>query len=297
MPTARRAYALKPIYFAFAALLSVSALGCKSYDQSDRPVLQSPYLGQKPPGLTPEVFAPGLVSTEHRDNNAFFAPDMKAFYLTRKDLKTGKWSVVVFRLENERWRETVLGPRVGRPLLAPDGKTMHLGAKYMERTETGWSEVKSLGPMFDREDWGIMRLSASARGTYVFDDYKGHDVLRMSVLKDGRREEPQLLGKEINTGKFNAHPFLAPDESYLIWDGERDSGYGDSDLYISFRLQDGSWSRAINLGDKINTASREASAYVTPDGKYLFFNRTVSPGDADIFWVDAQIIEALRAQL
>lgn len=95
-----------------------------------------PYLGQKPPGLTPEVFAPGIVSTEHRDHNAFFTPDLKEFYFTRKDVKNGKWSLVVFKSENNRWRESVVGPRVGRPLLAPDGKSMHLGSKYIERTET-----------------------------------------------------------------------------------------------------------------------------------------------------------------
>ncbi|PKV50929.1 WD40 repeat protein [Aquimarina sp. MAR_2010_214] len=261
---------------------------------SSFPRLEGPYLGQKPPGITPEVFAPGFVSTEHRDHNAFFTPDMKEFYFTRKDVKNGKWSLVLFKSENNQWRESVVGPRVGRPLLAPDGKCMHLGSKYIERTEIGWSEVKSLGPMFDREDWGIMRLSASVKGTYVFDDYKSNDVIRISTLKDGKREEPRLLGKEINTGKYNAHPFIAPDESYIIWDGERDSGYGDIDLYISFRQQDGSWGAAINLGNKINTSVREASAYVTPDGKYIFFNREVSSGNGDIFWVDAQIIETLR---
>ncbi len=70
-------------------------------------------------------------------------------------------------------------------VLAPDGKTMHLGIKYIERTEIGWSEVKSLGPMFDREAWGIMRLSASVKGTYVFDDYKSNDVIRISTLNLG----------------------------------------------------------------------------------------------------------------
>ena len=54
-------------------------------------------------------------------------------------------------------------------------------------------------------------------------------------------------------GEWKAHPFIAPDESYLIWDDEREGGYGDNDLYISFRQQDGSWGAAINLGDKINT--------------------------------------------
>ncbi len=65
-------------------------------------------------------------------------------------------------------------------------------------------------------------------------------------------------------------------------------------VFTAFRQQNGSWGVAINLGDKINTGASEAGATVTPDGKYLFFQRFISPGNLDIFWVDAQIIETLR---
>jgi hypothetical protein len=287
---------MKSIYPLLSLLLSVGLMSGTSHAQDQLPILQGPYLGQKPPGLTPEVFAPTIVSTEHRDLGGFFTPDMKEFYFTRKNNENKKWSLVVFKLENNQWRESVVGPRIGRPIIAPDGKTMHLGKHYMQRTKTGWSEVNSLGPMFDREDWGIMRLSASANGTYVFDDYKNNDVIRISMLKDGKRQPPELMGSMVNAGKYTAHPFIAPDESYLIWDSERDSGFGDSDLYINFRQQDDSWGVAINLGDKINTSDWEAGGYVTPDGKYLFFNRHSSEGNGDIFWVDAQIIETLRAK-
>jgi len=135
----------------FLPLLTMAAIS-ESYAQDKYIDLQGPYLGQKPPGSTAKIFAPGIVSTENRDFSGFFTPDMKEFYFSRKDVKSGKWSLVVFKSENNRWRKSVVGPRVGRPIIAPDGKTMHLGNKYMERTETGWSEVKSLGPMFDRED-------------------------------------------------------------------------------------------------------------------------------------------------
>lgn len=273
---------------------STATMSGKSDSQDKFPVLKSPYLGQKPPGSIPEAFAPGIVTTKNWEAGGFFTPDMKAFYLNRSGGKYKKNSLVVFQNENNQWHESFVSPRVGRPLIAPNGKTMHLGSKYMERTKDGWSEVKSLGPMFDREDWGIMRLSASANGTYVFDDYKSNDVIRISTIKNGKREEPKLLGKEINTGKWTAHPFIAPDESYLIWDSERDSGYGDSDLYISYRQEDNTWGEAINLGDKINTNTWEGGAYVTPDGKYLFFNKSIGPEDVDIYWVDAQIIETLR---
>ncbi|GAB5532885.1 MAG: hypothetical protein Roseis3KO_46620 [Roseivirga sp.] len=291
---------IKKPHFILMLVAAVFLEACNASKQdtksSDSANIETAYLDQKPPGSTPEVFAPGLVSTKHRDNSAFFSPDMKAFYFTRGDTTTKKWSLIVFKYENGQWTESVFGPRIGRPIFSPDGQIMHLGSQYIERTETGWSEVKSLGPMFDREDWGIMRLSASARGTYVFDDYKSKDVIRISRLKDGKREAPQLLGKAINTGKWTAHPFIAPDESYLIWDSEREEGHGDSDLYISYRQVDGTWGEAINLGNKINTEVWEGGASVSPDGKYLFFNRAVSPENTDIFWVDARIIEDLRPQ-
>ena len=109
-----------------------------------------------------------------------------------------------------------------------------------------------------------MRLSASAKGTYGFDDYKSNDVIRISKLKDGKRQAPTQMGPMVNTGKWTAHPFIAPDESYLIWDSEREGGHGASDLYISFRQKDGSWGSAINMGDKVNSDKWDAYASVTP---------------------------------
>ncbi len=269
------------------------------------PHLKGPYLGQKPPGMTPEIFAPGIVTTEDWQIGGTFSPDLKEFYFIREVGEVEedkKMEFVVIQNKNDRWYESVISKRVGQPFISPDGKTMHLGRRYKKRTATGdWSEVKKMDSPF--KEIQIMRLTASAKGTYVFDEVgmpDGDGIIRYSRLVDGKREEPKSFGKEINTGKMNAHPFIAPDESYLIWDGERDSGYGDSDIYISFRQKDGSWGEAINMGDKINTDAWEASAYVTLDGKYLFFIRntefttSAKYKDVDIFWVDAQIIETLR---
>jgi len=280
-----------------AMLISVLAICNKSYGQDEFPVLEGPYLGQEPPSSTPEAFAPGIVTTEHFEYSGVFTPDMNEFYLIRSGGKYGKSSFVVFQYKNNRWTESIISARVGQPFIAPDGRTMHLGRRYKERTGDGWSDIKSLGSSF--EDIKIMRLTASSKGTYVFDEIGSQDgdgAIRYSRLINGEREEPRRFSKEINTGTFNAHPFIAPDESYLIWDGRRDSGYGNSDIYISYRQQDGSWGPAINLGDKVNTDAWEASASVTPDGKFLFFHREISQGNVDIYWVDAQIIETLRPQ-
>lgn len=283
---------MKNTFFIFLLICSLFLSACYVKKQqviaADAAITQETYLGQKPPGLIPEVFAPNLLSTKHRDWSAFLSPNLKEFYFTRKDVTSKKWSLVVFKYKNKQWIESIVGPRVGRPIFAPDGKIMHLGNKYMERTSTGWSKVKSLGPMFDRKDYGIMRLSSSRKGTYVFDDYKNKDVIRISTIKNGKREAPKLLNKNINSGKWTAHPFIAPDESYLIFDSERADGFGDTDLYISFKQKDGSWGTAINMGAKINTNGAERAGYISPDGKYFFFNSGV------IHWVDAKIIETLR---
>ena len=280
-----------------ALLLSLLVISGGSHSNDELPVLEGPYLGQKTPGLVPEVFAPGIVSTKGWEYGVVFTPDMKELYFIRERAEDKKHEMVVFQNKNNRWLETVVGPRVGQPFVAPDGKTMHLGKRYKERTDTGWSERKSLGSPF--EEIRIMRMTASSKGTYVFDEAgtDGNGVIRFSRLVDGKRGAPTPFSKEINTGTWNAHPFIASDESYIIWDGRRDSGFGGSDIYISFRQQDGSWGAAINLGDKINTDAWEAAASVTPDGKYLFFNRNMNPDNydnVDIFWVDAQIIEDLR---
>ena len=290
---------MKRVCAPLALLLSVLIMSSGSHAQDDHPVIEGPYFGQNPPGSTPETFAPGIISTEHYEYGGVFTPDLKEFYFIRNGGKYEKSTFVVFQNTNNRWVEKVVSPRVGQPFMAPDGKTIHLGKRYMERTETGWSEVKSLGAPF--EDILIMRLTASSQGTYVFDEIikdgkGGYDdgFIRSSSVVDGKREEPKVLSKEINTGKWNSHPFIAPDESYILWDSQRDGGNGDADIYISYRQQDGAWGAAINLGDKINTGAWEAFASVTPDGKYLFFHRAIAPGNVDIFWVDAQIIETLR---
>ncbi|MBL4624432.1 MAG: PD40 domain-containing protein [Flavobacteriales bacterium] len=261
---------------------------------SSFPHLEDSYLGQKPPGSIPELFAPGIVSTNDLEIEATFATNMKEFYFVRQRKDENPKSHVI-QYKNGEWHESVVERPSGGVFISTDGKTMHLGNKYREQAASGWSEEKSLGPL--SEKFPVMRLTASAAGTYVFDERKEIGTIRYSRLIDGKREEPKAFSKEINTGQWTAHPFIAPDESYLIWDSEREGGYGETDLYISFRQEDGSWGPAINMGEDINTEREDAYGSVTPDGKYFFFNTIdldEGEGIANIFWVDAKVIESLR---
>jgi hypothetical protein len=285
---------------AVASTLFVIGCGGQSQGEIEDVIsdVETPYLGQTPPGLSPTLFAPGLVSTGNLEIEGVFAPGMEEFYFTRQIIGNPVNTHVVI-YENGEWKESIVGPRDGEVAISSDGNTMYLGSGYKERTSSGWSELKSLGPEF--EQFPIMRLTASAAGTYVFDERDEIGTIRFSRLIDGERQEPEAFDERINTGKFTGHPFIAPDESYLIWDSDRDGGYGDSDLYISFRDIDGSWGPAINMGEEINTELEDAFGSVTPDGKFFFFHtvnlvENASDSTANIFWVDAQFIENLRPE-
>jgi hypothetical protein len=74
----------------FNLLLSVVMMSSVSQAQDAVPILEGLYIGQKPPGLTPEVFAPSIVSTVRRDWTGSFTPDMKEYYFNRNNKKSGK---------------------------------------------------------------------------------------------------------------------------------------------------------------------------------------------------------------
>ena len=83
--------------------------------------------------------------------------------------------------------------------ISTDGKTMHLGNKYKERTPSGWSEEKSLGLLTQIP---IMRLTSSSLGTYVFDERDTIGTIRISKIIDSIREKPRVMSGSVQQGKI-----------------------------------------------------------------------------------------------
>ncbi len=280
---------MKHIYILIILPLAVLTMSSNSYSQDDFPAIEERYLGQKPPGLIPELFAPGIASTEeYRETVVTFSPDMKELSFTRSGGKYKKPTLFVMQNKNNRWcRKSI-------PLTDTN--------KYAEKFNPSLSEMKNLEVF---KDIPITGFTVSAKGTYYFYfiDFERGGIGHMSYsrLINGKYEKPQKMNKEINTGRYIAHPFIAPDESYLMWDAEKEDE-NTPDTYISFRQKDGSWGAAMNMGDKINTAAYEQRPRVTPDGKYLFFWRGEEKVREDgsnywvgnPHWVDIQIIDTLR---
>lgn len=265
---------MRKTFTAISLLLAVGLTSCSINDLSTEAA--GPVLGLSVPGSLIELLSPGLVNTvENREIQGMFGADMSTFYFIRRPWAEDASHNVLTVLEYQegQWRESVVRRGVSEPSVSPDGAKIYFKNEFIERTDEGWSEMQSLGEPF--EDISIMRLSAATSETLYFDTFTPEldAPLRYSRLIDGEYEEPQSLGPQFGVGTYNAHPFIAPDESYVIWDSRRDDGFGSSDLYISYRSPDGEWGPAVNMDDEINTADDENYPSVSPDGRFLIFDR------------------------
>ncbi|HNW99280.1 MAG TPA: OmpA family protein [Bacteroidales bacterium] len=80
------------------------------------------------------------------------------------------------------------------------------------------------------------------------------------------------------------HPAISPDGQVLYFASDMPGGYGKTDIYYSSKQSDGSWSKPMNAGDKINTEGEESYPYVDSEGM-LYFSSDGHPGmgGLDIF--------------
>lgn len=89
---------------------------------------------------------------------------------------------------------------------------------------------------------------------------------------------PENLGEIINTESWESAPSLSPDKRDLYFASNRPGGLGKSDIYISHRQSDGTWSAPKNAGPEINTAGNESCPFIHADNQTLYFTSDGHPG-------------------
>lgn len=277
--------------------------------------LKGGYLGQGKPGPTPKIFAPNVISTEQSEFGSVFNADGTEFYygvdvngkneIRFSKLFTGRWTMPVTILSHNRYgyNDPFLSPDENRLYFISNRALDGVGDEkedidiwYVERTKNGWSEPVNAGANIN-SDGNEYYISFTKEGTMYFssninatDERKRSDLdIYCSKFVDGEFQKPVSLGDSINTPSYEADVYVDPEESYIIFCGIRPEGYGRGDLYISFKNPDGTWTKSVNMGDKINTSGHELCPFVTADGKYFFYT-----SNQDIYWVDAAIIEDFR---
>ncbi len=311
--------------------------------RGDFPVLTGPYLGQKPPAAKPEVFAPGIVSTGLYTRDIAVSKDGgEIFFCVSDAALTG---IFLTRRVGDRWTEPVVAPFSGKgfldfePALSPDGDELfflsnrppagrepkagwaHQNIWRTVRTGGAWGEPEIVGPPVSTESNEFFP-SPVRDGSLYFTRSGGDRKARIykSRLEGDRFLNPEMIPFDVpeEAALFNA--FVSPGEDFLITCGLHvDPTNTDQDYYIAFRSPEGRWSRLIKLGPDINVPGDNAnSAFVSPDGRFLFFSSSRPDPDrlgfgsgtplralveaksrpgygaSAIYWVEAKILAGLR---
>ena len=266
-----------------------------------KPFAEGPYLGQTPPGSIAKVFAPGLICDmrPHQWESAGqFSADGNTLCFFRRGY------VYITENTDQGWtipkRIESIPYKTGSVCMSPDANIVYFVYSYdpskryslhrCMRTSQGWSLPHELGSLFsDSGAFGGFSVAAD-NSIYFTESGTGHWVAPFVG-----NTWPQVIKIPVEKGNLKGcHPGIAPDASFMVFysirPGARDGT--ETDLYLTLRGADGTWTKPRNMGPKINSRYYEHGARISPDKKYMFFNRSNgwnlnrATDTADIYWVE-----------
>lgn len=295
--------------------LGITFLILSPFNFSAQTVENLKYLGQKPPKIQPELFAPDIISKKNKSlfGSVFNKGGTEFYYGVDVNGKSEIWFT---KLENKEWTkpETLLSLNhynANDPFLSNDENQLYFISNKANLSDTISDSYNIWYIERDGKDWNLeifkvdttvnsdrneYYMSFTLDGSMYFSsnvdappDSQHNFNIYKSKYKNGAFLKSIPMDESINTKDYEADVFIAPDESYIIFCSIRKEGYGQGDLYISFKNDDGNWTKAKNMGEIINTEGHELCPFITKDGKYFFYT-----SNKKIYWVDSKIINSLK---
>ena len=312
-----RAMKLK-LYFSIIILLFIMLThfctgdnGTEPADRNDQE-FRGAYLGQTPPGMTPVEFLPEIITYPLHSSPVFSPSGDEVFWTPMTEQNTpmqymrrnndGVWS------SPQEAHSYISSYDGSEPFFSYDGNRLFFNSCrppnspglvtkeniwYVDRVGESWSEPQPLGPEINSHilHWVF---SVAQNGNLYFIGEESNNInadIYCSKYFNGEYSTAEKLPEVINTDGMDMTPYIAPDESYLIFSHRGNDTY-DVDLYISFKDGSGNWGAPVNM-EILNTQSAELAPFVTYDGEYLFFLSSRS-GVNKAYWIDAGIIDNYR---
>ncbi len=297
------------------------------------------YMNQLLPGDSAIIFAPNIISNGLINRDVAITPEGDEMYF---GIASRSYAYICFsKRVDGRWTEPEIAPFSGNnmfydfePHISPDGKHFYFlstrpkkeqepkpGWVYqdiwvMDKTNSGWGEPYNIGEPVNTEDGEYYPSVTKFGKLYFTREAHNKNSIYRSKFENGKFQTVERVNIPVDSANIY-NSFVSPDESYLIFCcSELKDKIGNTDYYISFQSKDNIWSKPLNMGNKVNRKGDFASsAFVTRDGKYLFFasNRIQliqgkatfknlvemagkpGNGSTDIYWIKADFIEKFRA--
>ena len=303
------------IYFHLLIFSAMSLFAQKSGDGK----MNGTYLGQKAPGLTPEIFAPGIVSTENRVYaNITFNPGFTEACWTPNTADTNIYhgGIIISKFENGIWTRPeeirFLSKEYSHrsPFYGLDGGRLYFQANlrknhdwdqkekfyFVEKNPQGWSDPVLVDTVFNKYAPHWQFSLDKDKNLYFGGDLRGKENsggIYFSKYDNGKYKEPVLIFSNNKYEEAVFGPAISPGGEYILFARihPRSSEYPRMfSIYISFRKSENEWTAPKDLGEVLNMDANQPR--ISPDNKYIFF----VGNDGMSYWVSAAIIEQWRPE-
>jgi outer membrane protein OmpA-like peptidoglycan-associated protein len=135
--------------------------------------------------------------------------------------------------------------------------------------------------LFMHSDEDVLLVSMLTKDT---SSTPNEDLYLVHKKEDGSWSELIDLGPNINTKGLEFSPFLTHDKKALYFASNGHDGYGESDIFVSYREEGhwDKWSRPLNLGLPINSSAFESS-FVISDSNQVYFSSDRDANNTNLY--------------
>ncbi len=200
----------------------------------------------------------GAINTIDDEGASTFSADGQEVYysLCRRPDGVGDCDIYMSALDDSGWKASINIGRVvnspqwdGQPSINPDGTALYFSSRR-------------LGSVDGSEDlWVSYRNTGSGWAA------------------------PVNLGETINTAGSERSPFIAADGRTLYFSSDEHAGYGEHDLFVTYRQDDGTWTEPKNLGTPINTSGNDEFLTIPARGDTIIYDSDRGRlGNTDLFF-------------
>lgn len=283
-------------------LFVIMALSCSSkktrtsIDKTNKDDSQKPFSLPKNEIDSPVLLAVGTISTGLYERDFAINPNKDEIFFSINIQRINFGTIVCMKKNNGKWSNPEVASFSGKysdlePAFSPDGKKLFFASTrpvdstdsskdfdiwYVEIQKNGqWSSPRHTGDSVNsagNEFYPSVAQNGNLYITASLPDSKGKEDIYLCKYINGQYSKPVSLDTTINSNLFEFNAYIAPDESYIIFSSfGRQDGYGGGDLYISKKQSNGEWTKAQNMGEKINSEKLDYCPFVDFEQKFLYF--------------------------
>jgi Tol biopolymer transport system component len=278
-------------------------------------IMDEHYYGQKPPGITPELYSPKFSFLEGvKTDYIILSPDGKEVCYVIEDTSSeeryDRNYIHYKKMENGKWKNSEIAYFVANqgkgsiPQFSPDGNRF----SYSYKGDI-WTSVKKSG------QWSLANKLSEPINSEKYEC--GFSLVKSNMIYFASGGRPEGKSKQcdiycakmgdstcvnlsnLNTERSECVLAVDPDEKYIIFTRYYNkSGKDAVDLYISFHKNDGSWTIAQKLDSLFNSSGSNHSPRFSSDGRYFFYSQSVLTYSNMIetkqYWVSTQIFDEIQ---